>query len=178
MEKLCIVKRRKSEVQVGPGAPENVYARRVYGLASNEIRTESKLSLARRSPPRSNFPAPDDQKLSIELTPVQADTVRSHVYFKFLSEAEADGPGLGPQISEGKMVFNIYLRQVSLTELLTSSDVCDMLRVSRTFLTRLVRDGKLKSYKIGRLRRFLLEDIRALLNGSSEGLLKGEDHVL
>ena len=63
-------------------------------------------------------------------------------------------------------------------KMLTSSDVRDMLQVSRAFLTKLVRVGKLKSYKIGRLRRFSLEDILALLSESTEVLVKGEDHVL
>jgi excisionase family DNA binding protein len=183
MEKLCIVRRRKSEVKIGSDTSGSLYAQAMNGLRPSEITAENRLSPERRSPPRIGFKVPDDQKLSIELTAAQADVVRSHAYFSHSSGAEAQesnqGSGFGAYFpEEGKIVFNFYFRQISLPDLLTGSDVCHLLHVSRTFLARLVRDGKLKSYKIGRLRRFSLEGIRALLDGSSEVLLKGEDHVL
>ncbi len=128
---------------------------------------------------RGDVPATDDQKLSIELTPTQANVVKSHAYFNLLLGGEADGSSVGVQRSEdGEIVFNFYFKQVYLSKMLTGSDVCDMLQVSKTFLNRLVRDGKLRSYKIGRLRRFSLEDVLAHLSESAEALVKGEDHVL
>lgn len=126
-------------------------------------------------PLRGGITGSDDQKLSIELTPTQADVVKSHAYFKLLLDAEADGSSVGVQRSEnGEIVFNFYFKQVHVLRMLTSSDVCDMLLVSRAFLSKLVRVGRLKSYKIGRLRRFSLEDILALLSESTEVFVKGE----
>jgi excisionase family DNA binding protein len=46
-----------------------------------------------------------------------------------------------------------------------------MLQISRSFLRKLVKNGTIKSYKIGKLRRFLLEDI---LDYLSQGEVLGE----
>jgi len=105
--------------------------------------------------------------------------VKAHAYFKLLLGAKADGSSVGVQRSdEGEIVFNFYFKQVYLSRMLTTSDVCTMLQISRAFLSRLVRTGKLKSYKIGRLRRFSLEDILGYLGESAEVLVKGGDNVL
>jgi excisionase family DNA binding protein len=179
MEKLCIVRRRKPEIEIGRSGVHSTGHRLVHGPKSKKIRTSNMLSLAWEYPLHGDVSASDDQKLSIELTPTQADVVKSHAYFKLLMGAEVDGSSARAQRSEaGEIVFNFYFKQVYLSKMLTASDVCSMLQVSRAFLNRLVRDGKLKSYKIGRLRRFSLEDILAHLSDSAEALVKGEDHVL
>ncbi len=179
MEKLCIVRRRKPESQIGIGTTERMDRRVMNRPKYEDISASNMLSLAWEYPLRGSVPAPDDQKLSIELTPTQADVVKSHAYFKLLMGADADGSSVGVQRSEdGEIVFNFYFKQVYLSKMLTTSDVCNMLQVSRTFLNRLTMAGKLKSYKIGRLRRFSLEDILAHLSDSAEVLVKGEDHVL
>ena len=179
MEKFCIVRRRKSETQIGVGALESLDHRVVDGPKHKEISASNRLSLSWEYPLHGNVSASDDQKLSIELTPTQANVVKSHDYFKLLLGAEADGSSVGVQRSEeGEIVFNFYFIQVYLSKMLTASDVCNMLQVSKAFLGKLVRAGKLRSYKIGRLRRFSLEDILAHLSESAEVLVKGEDHVL
>ena len=128
---------------------------------------------------RGDVAGPDDQKLSIELTPTQADAVKSHAYFKILLGGEVDGSSVDVQRSDdGEVIFNFYFKQIYLPRMLTALDVCSMLQVSRTFLARLVRAGKMKSYKIGRLRRFSLEDILAHISESTEVLTKGGDNVL
>jgi excisionase family DNA binding protein len=179
MEKLCIVRRRKLETQIGFGVAERLDRRVVDGPKHEEIAASNRLSLAWKYPLRGDVSVSDDQKLSIELTPTQANVVKSHAYFKLLLGAETDGSSVGVQRSEeGEIVFNFYFKQVYLSKMLTASDVCDMLQVSRGFVNRLVRAGKLRSYKIGRLRRFSLEDILAHLSESADVLVKGEDHVL
>ena len=98
---------------------------------------------------------------------------------KLLLGGEVDGSSVGVQRSEeGEIIFNFYFKQVYLSRMLTTSDVCTMLQVSRAFLARLVSAGKMKSYKIGRLRRFSLEDILGHLGESAEVLMKGGDNVL
>jgi excisionase family DNA binding protein len=179
MEKLCIVRRRKPESQIGLGTAERMDHRVMNRPKYADINASNTLSLAWEYPLRGNVPAPDDQKLSIELTPTQADVVKSHAYFKLLMGADADGSSVGVERSEdGEIVFNFYFKQVYLSKMLTTSNVCNMLQVSRAFLNRLVMTGKLRSYKIGRLRRFSLEDILAHLGDSAEVLVKGENHVL
>lgn len=179
MGKLCIVRRRKTETQIGLGVAESLDYCVADGPKHEAIRASDRVSLAWEYPLRGDVAGPDDQKLSIELTPTQANVVKSHAYFKLLLGAKADGSSVGVQRSdEGEIVFNFYFKQVYLSRMLTTSDVCTMLQISRAFLSRLVKAGKLKSYKIGRLRRFSLEDILGHLGESTEVLVKGGDNVL
>ncbi|MBP1732865.1 MAG: Helix-turn-helix domain, partial [Deltaproteobacteria bacterium] len=60
------------------------------------------------------------------------------------------------------------LKQIYVAKMLTIQDVGAMLQVSKGFVSRLVKSGELKSYKIGRLRRFSLEDVLSLLSDSKE----------
>ena len=178
MEKLCIVRRRRPEGQIGLGVAESLDYCVADGLKQEAIGASDRVSLAWEYPLRGDLAGSDDQKLSIELTPTQAGVVKSHAYFKLLLGAEADGSSVGVERSEdGEIVFNFYFKQVYLSKMLTTSDVCGMLQVSRTFLGRLMKTGKLKSYKIGRLRRFALEDILAHLGESAEAWVKGGDNV-
>jgi len=43
-----------------------------------------------------------------------------------------------------------------------------MLQISKSFLQKLVNEKKLNSYKLGRMRRFLLEDILEYLSNDEE----------
>lgn len=61
--------------------------------------------------------------------------------------------------------------------MLDSKGVCQMLQVSRSFLSRLIRTEQIKSYKMGRLRRFLLEDVLEYLS-QSEVLQKAKEQIL
>jgi excisionase family DNA binding protein len=179
MDKLCIVRRRKLESGIGLGVAESLDYSVTKSSGHDAVGTANRVSLAWEYPLRGNVTGPDDQKLSIELTPVQADVVKSHNYFKLLLGAEADGSSVGVQRSEnGEITFNFYFKQVYLSKLLNTSDVCGMLQVSKAFLIKLVRAGKLKSYKIGRLRRFSLEDILAFLAESAEAWPEGGNNVL
>jgi len=178
MEKLCIVRRRKSEPGIRFSAAEGL-VRVASGSRTVPLEASNTISLDWNYPLRGDISTPDDQKLSIELTPTQADVVKSHAYFKLLLGGEADGSSLNIQRAEdGEVTFNFYFKQVYLSKLLTIPDVCGMLQVSKAFLTRMVKQGKLKSYKIGKLRRFSLEDILAHLSESAEAWPKGGNNVL
>jgi excisionase family DNA binding protein len=43
-----------------------------------------------------------------------------------------------------------------------------MLQISRSFLQKIIHEKKLNSYKLGRMRRFLLEDILEYLSSDAE----------
>jgi len=58
--------------------------------------------------------------------------------------------------------------------MLKSEHVCQMLQISRSLLMNLVKSRKIRSYKIGRLRRFLLEDILDYLSKSEEIFINSE----
>jgi len=52
--------------------------------------------------------------------------------------------------------------------MLAPNQVCQMLQVSRSFLQKIINEKKIKSYKLGRIRRFLLEDILDYLSSDTE----------
>ncbi len=156
MEKICIVKRRNniySELQ-----KEDTYA-----LMNNRgIHSEENYV----------FEKPDGNKnhdLSFNLTPEQSELIRSNHHIKYLLNGEANSFVLNMQKEEkGQTVFEFHFRESDTVQLLKTKEVCHMLQVSSGFLMKLVKGRKLKSYKLGRLRRFSLEDILNYLTENNE----------
>ena len=146
MGKICIVKRRKREDQCGFGPAEDA---RLYVLEKPELealKTSDGSSLVWSRPALEDATGAEEQKFSMELTPTQAEVVKSHAYFKLLLGAEPDGSGVNVERSEdGNIIFNFYFKQVHFARMLTSADVCNMLQISKTFLSRLVKVGRFKS---------------------------------
>lgn len=64
-----------------------------------------------------------------------------------------------PTFEEGRVTFNFRLKTDETLKMLKPDQVCQMLQISRTFLAQLVRKKSIRSYKFGRLRRFLLADV-------------------
>jgi excisionase family DNA binding protein len=73
-----------------------------------------------------------------------------------------------PVIEDGRIVFNFRLKTDETLKMLTVSQVGQMLQISSSFLIRLVKAKKIKSYKFGRLRRFLLTDVIDYLSFSED----------
>jgi len=73
-----------------------------------------------------------------------------------------------PVIEAGRIVFNFRLKTDDTLKLLTMDQVGQMLQVSKSFLIRLVKEKKIRSYKFGRLRRFLLTDVIDYLSFSED----------
>ncbi|MGD0232291.1 MAG: helix-turn-helix domain-containing protein [Syntrophorhabdales bacterium] len=93
--------------------------------------------------------------LSIDLTPEQIEAVRSNRGFQQLYGGEAR-----------HIVFNLHLDHGPAPRMITSKMLSEMLQVSRRTVSKLVGSGVLKSYKIGRLRRFSAEDVIDYLDRS------------
>lgn len=179
MEKFCIVKRRK-QYPVPPGeaarpfadtGPQlnNVTALSSYAGAAAMRQDASRVEIA---------PAPGngEQLIRIFLSPDQCRVARENIGVKDLLGRTIGKVSLDIQeAEEGQIVFNLHLKQVFGTKTLSMKEVCDVLQASKSFVVRLVRHGKIKSYKIGRLRRFLLEDVLEYLTRGDEvvELLKG-----
>jgi len=138
MEKISIVKRRKKAVQE-------------TGEGSN------------------NPADKDNQVFTFNLTPQQQELVKSSSHIKTLMDKAADNPALDVQQREdGHIVFKFNLEKMETVKMLKSEHVCQMLQISKSLLARLVREKKIKSYKVGRLRRFSLEDILAYLTENED----------
>ncbi len=156
MEKICIVNRRNnisSELQ-----KEDTYA-----LVNNcGIHSEENYV----------FEEPNENKnhdLSFNLTPEQSELIRSNHRIKSLINGEASSFVLNMQKEEnGQTIFKFHFRESDTVQLLKTKEVCHMLQFSSGFLMKLVKGRKLKSYKLGRLRRFSLEDILNYLTENNE----------
>lgn len=165
MEKICIVKRRIREVESGLSGAEGA------DLCVLQ-RAGSTVDGSSNGEPfdQDSFPGTfSTDKLSIELTPAQVDAVRAHPHFKLLAGGAAGKPGIELEhAGDGKVAFNFHLKRAYVAKMLTTQDVATSLQVSKGFVSRLVKCGRLKSYKIGRLRRFALEDVLSLISDSKE----------
>ncbi len=147
MEKICIVKRRNN--------------------ISNELRKENTYALTNNRGIHSEedyvFEEPNDDKshdLSFNLTSEQSELIRSSGHIKSLINRKANCFVLNMKKEEnGQTVFNFDFGEPDAVKMLKTKEVCHMLQVSSGFLMKLVKEKKLRSYKLGRLRRFLLEDI-------------------
>ena len=156
MEKICIVNRRNnisSELQ-----KEDTYA-----LVNNcGIHSEENYV----------FEEPNENKnhdLSFNLTSEQSELILSNHRIKALINGEANSLVLNMQKEEdAQAVFKFHFRESDTVQLLKTKEVCHILQVSSGFLMKLVKERKLKSYKLGRLRRFSLEDILNYLTENNE----------
>lgn len=102
----------------------------------------------------------DDQVIRITMTPDQCKVVLTNDSTRQLIGRTLSAAGLDiEQYEDGQIVFNLHIRQVFGAKMLNGRAVCEMLQMSPGSLRKLVKTGKLASYKIGRLRRFLLEDV-------------------
>lgn len=168
MEKICIVRRRIQN----PALPEGLS----FCIEKEERKTHELTDLSsfmsdgngkqHISPFRSVI-RDDDHVIRIQLTSDQCKVVQSngcfnHLLGKILGNIDIDLE----RYEDGQIVFNLHLKQIQRADMLDSKKVCQMLQISRSFLVRLMKTERIKSYKLGRLRRFLLEDILEYLSQS------------
>jgi excisionase family DNA binding protein len=98
------------------------------------------------------------------MTKEQSDILQKSEYIKDLLDEKKNDPKLDVNLNnEGLIILKLHLNNSLLPRMLRCDQVCQMLQISRSFLQKLIHENKLKSYKIGRLRRFLLEDILEFL---------------
>lgn len=107
--------------------------------------------------------------ISITMTKEQSDLLQQSEYIKDLLSGKKNDPALDIKItSDGRLSLNYRFSDSLLIRMLAPNQVCQMLQVSRSFLQKLIHENKLKSYKLGRMRRFLLEDILEYLSNDAD----------
>lgn len=152
MEKFCIVKRRKQTLQY-PFPSLLPVEEEELGLRENHITALPRTQTSKKP------------VLSFGLTPWQSRTLRSG---GILSSLEKDNPKslnlTMHQEENGSVIFNFHLDLDRDFEMFKPNQVCQMMQISRTLLNRMIHEDRIKSYKIGRLRRFSLKDILEALN--------------
>jgi excisionase family DNA binding protein len=107
--------------------------------------------------------------ISITMTKEQSDLLQQSDYIKELLNGTKNDPSLDIKLNpDGRISFNYRFNDSLLLRMLSSNQVCQMLQISRSFLQKLVHDKKINSHKLGRLRRFLLEDILEYLSNDAD----------
>jgi excisionase family DNA binding protein len=175
MEKICIVKLRrkigtpaKPEEKGEPGTSREPEvrpkdSRSADSKAGNAPLPETERNASRETIEQSVPPGERregvEQAISITLTPEQARALRSNRRLMPFLGGEFMQEGEGTDARGEPIVFRFEFEQMPPPRFLKADEVLLMLRISRNLLDALVRKGKLKAYRIGRLRRFLLDDI-------------------
>ncbi len=183
MEKLCIVKRRTrigfeddSTASIVSQENENVIQERdVHALSQTPRKNSSGINVHDADTLIFKEVAGEEEQIfSIELTPQQTKVVQSMNCIKDLLSGKHHGVKMSiAETQDGKTAFNFHFKPVYTTRMLNAQDVAVMLQISKSMLYKLVKDKELKSYKVGKLRRFLLEDVIGYLSrsiGSEVGL--------
>ena len=107
--------------------------------------------------------------ISIIMTKEQSELLLQSEYIKELLSGKKNDPALDIKITpDGRLSLNYHFNDSLLIRMLAPNQVCQMLQVSRSFLQKLIHENKIKSYKLGRMRRFLLEDILEYLSNDTE----------
>jgi len=159
MDKICIVKRRKGAKQ----GQESVIEVPQKELTNQVPETKNEV------PVFEEVTGDKSEVISIQLTPEQSAMVQSLDYIRSLSMDKEHGVKLDiSKDAEGKILFNFHFKPVYTVKMLNAKSVCEMLQIGKSFLTKLIKTKQLKSYKIGRRRRFSLEDVLEYLSKNAE----------
>ena len=147
MEKFCIVRRRKL------GQPEPFPLPLPSWEEVPPSRQEGLL-------PWQNRKAPDPSIVSLSLNSVQSQAIYNGGILSRLGTERSQSLNLELQKNpDGAVVFNFHIDPDPNLMMLKPEQVCRMMQISRNSLNRMVKEKKIKSHKIGRLRRFSLKEI-------------------
>ena len=155
MEKICIVKRRSS---ISNRPRQNrafmpVNNSEVYGGADCEFE---------------NLADDESDNFSLNLTPEQSELMKSNEHLNSFADYDTKSFVLNMKKVGGQTSLNFHFGDADSMKLLKTREACRMLQVSTSFLMKLVREKKLKSYKLGRLRRFSFQDVLNYLTENIE----------
>ncbi|MBN1363798.1 MAG: helix-turn-helix domain-containing protein [Syntrophaceae bacterium] len=159
IEKNIVLPDKKIPVITEVAPPEVV-------ASSVEIEKDTKLPDKKIS---EDFIDNSSSVISITMTKEQSTLLQQSEYIKDLLSGKKSDPALDIKItSDGRLSLNYHFNESLIIRMIAPNQVCQMLQVSRSFLQKLIRENKVKSYKLGRMRRFLLEDILEYLSNDTE----------
>ena len=166
MEKICIVKRRQEYAQeeAKRTAQDSQNVTLPLGIEVHGTVVDNRHEFPGEKAVEEFFDN-SCHVISITMTQEQSNLLQKSEYIKDLLDEKKNDPTLDVKLNnEGRIILKLQLLNNSLLpRMLRCDQVCQMLQISRSFLQKLIHENKIKSYKIGRLRRFLLEDILEFL---------------
>lgn len=109
-----------------------------------------------------------DTAISLKLTPEQIQSLQANPNLVPFFNGAASTGFEAIKDRDGAIVFKFEFESAPPVRLLKVEEVIQMLRISKGYLTKIIRQGELKSYRFGRLRRILLNDVLSYLENSRE----------
>jgi excisionase family DNA binding protein len=170
MEKICIVKRRReyTQTEVKLILPDNLSDNLPKEVAVSSIALDTRPEFSDKKIVE-EFMDKSSSVISITMTKEQSALLQQSEYIKELLSGAKSDPSLDIKINiDGRISLNYHFNDSLLLRMLSSNQVCQMLQISRSFLQKIINEKKLNSYKLGRMRRFLLEDILEYLSSDTE----------
>jgi excisionase family DNA binding protein len=111
----------------------------------------------------------NNRVITFPLTPEQSNLFQSSMFIQNISDGIPSNASLNvEQHGDGRMSLNFYFEKVHTLRLLKPMHVCDMLQISKSYLRKLVKTRRIRSYKMGKLRRFSLDDVLKYLAQNGE----------
>jgi excisionase family DNA binding protein len=176
MEKICIVKLRK--MTPDPDVSIEEYRPAKYAIGNHALENLSTVNTEKgiiRNDATEKFASyniseESDHNISLTLTQEQIRRLKSdptmlhYLNGDFAGEFERRGHSE----ESNPIVIKFEFEQLMPSRLLKSQEVLQMLRISKSCLYKMVSKGELQSYKIGRLRRFKLDDVLSYLENNHD----------
>jgi excisionase family DNA binding protein len=177
MEKICIVKLRKeltNPIDVNPECrqgPHTGSEALFNGLSLANTGAFPKPEAHTGSPENQDGTRAMEAAVSLPLTRDQVRSLQANTHMaSFMSTASAERIAALSHRDE-PVVIMLELPALPPVRLLKVEEVTRMLRISKSYLNKIISQGYLKSYRLGqhgRLRRIMLEDVLSYLEDSRE----------
>jgi excisionase family DNA binding protein len=174
MEKIRIVKKRKLPIRKGNEDTFSVQALTDVGPHKPDDTLDGSqiggvwgmTSINHQEAPLADG---NENVVSLKLTPEQCSYLLSSQIMNHLPEEMTEKFFINNQMTNDVSVcFNFHFSKPESMRLLRTDQVCEMLQVSKSFLMNLSRNKKIRSYKMGGLRRFSLDDVLLFLTESED----------
>ncbi|MCK9275295.1 MAG: helix-turn-helix domain-containing protein [Syntrophales bacterium] len=173
MEKICIAKLRKKLCRTVENRTDlngNGNGVRLMNIASFEERVPAGREEALKRVALREEGVSEDFNIALSLTREQTDAFQSNRRILEILNAGETIEGKGP---DGKpFILKLQFETSSPLKMLKAAEVIKMLNISKSFLDSLVKKGELKSFKIGRLRRFMCSDILTYIEKNRDVVIK------
>ena len=174
MEKICIVRRRKKNVQELRKGTDQIPDKESIpgqnlGLILSQTVKNNMSGHGGEETAVDEVIVDKDEVVSFNLTPAQSELIQSSDLVHCLSGGISSGTAINvEQKEDGQISLNFHFDRVNTLRILKTEHVCEMLQISKSLLRKLIRTKSLKSYKLGKLRRFSLEDILEYLTRNED----------
>lgn len=165
MEKICIVQRRKKDIRAVEEGTNYITDKELIPSQNLEVllshAVKNKVSGHREEQTSlDELIGEKHEVVSFNLTPEQCESIQSSDFGQCLSAGILRGSVINvEQEEDGQISLCFHFDRVNTLTMLKTEHVCEMLQISKSFLGKLIKTRKLKSYKLGRLRRFSLENV-------------------